>query len=168
VILKYGIAKIRRNDMLNRMNRIGMKRRLGVGTLHAYVKRRGFIAADIVYARNVNPWNDFSMIDLKTCDEFHYILSLSLNVSMFDKKDLVAYAAARRFKRNPRTLLGDFGTLVIAVKFARYHFDYARRSAVNLNFISLSYRMILNFNLGYSRLGEIIDNDADMALYRRG
>ena len=87
---------------------------------------------------------------------------------MFDKKDLVAYTTARRFKRNPRTLLGDFGPLVVAVKFARYHFDYARRGAVNLNFISGLYRMILNFNLGYSRLGEIIDNDADMTLNSRG
>jgi hypothetical protein len=64
-ILDRRRPEIGRDDMLDRVHRIGMDGRLDIGALHADVEGGDVAAVDAVAAAYVDAWNDLGVIDLE-------------------------------------------------------------------------------------------------------
>ena len=93
-------------------------------------------------------------MNLAGCDALH-------------EKHLVADAAARALKSDPRSLLADGRRFVVAAKLAKRQFDDASGGPMYLERVARANRVVLNLHLGDPRLEEIVNHNADMPLHSR-
>ena len=74
MVLELRAAQIRRNDVLDRVHRVRMHRRLDVRLLHPDVERGDPSALDLVPPAHVDARDDARVVNLKAGYEFHCLI----------------------------------------------------------------------------------------------